>query len=155
MFAGATACGDVQSCVAPCPKYLIGLFHFHLAFGHWKKPGVFLLKAGVTCMFVLFSSCDLLLISRAEHSWIEMGLTGVVGLQRKAQQQERPLLVFVPSIARVSITRSHTAGVNGHEDKSLTIFSDGFMIYDFKNHQTLPTIFEKGWYESLCVTWWC
>ena len=107
LFAGATACGDVQSCVAPCPKYLIELFHFHLDFGHWKKPGVFLLKAGVTCMFVLFSSCDLLLISRAGHSWIEMGLTGGIGLQRKAQHQEWSLLVFVPSIARVSITVSH------------------------------------------------
>lgn len=63
LFAGVTACRDVQSHVAQCPKYLIAFFHFHLDFGNWKKPGVFLLKASVTCMFVLFSSCDLLLIS--------------------------------------------------------------------------------------------
>lgn len=29
MYAGVSACGDVQSCLAQCPKYLIGFF-FHI-----------------------------------------------------------------------------------------------------------------------------
>lgn len=32
IYAGVSACGDVQSCLAQCPKYFIGFFfHFHLA----------------------------------------------------------------------------------------------------------------------------
>lgn len=33
MDAGVSACGDVQSCLAQCPKYLIGFFPFSFGFG--------------------------------------------------------------------------------------------------------------------------
>lgn len=29
MYAGVSACGDVQSCLAQCPKYLIGFFSIY------------------------------------------------------------------------------------------------------------------------------
>lgn len=64
MYAGVSAGGHIQRCLAPCPKYLIVFFYFHLDFWKWEDPGPFLLKASATFIFVhSVYSCDPGLIS--------------------------------------------------------------------------------------------
>lgn len=113
MYAGVSACGHLQNCLAQCPKYLIVFFCFHLDLGNWENPGPFLLKASVTFICVdLIYSCD-------PVSLPEMGITRVIGLQKKKRlvRQEKP---EQPSSLSPLVQGSHTLGMKGPGDKSIS-----------------------------------
>lgn len=63
MYAGVSACGDVQSCLAQCPKYLIGFFPFSPGFGELgKSRPLFPKDQHHVCLLSIYSS-DPVLIS--------------------------------------------------------------------------------------------